>query len=999
MAWERAGGLVVPGAAEISAAERDLAEIARSPIASGLVFGDADGWLAARHEELRLAKALVSITATDLPALARAARAGSEVAARRLGRALVVEALCLDALPVSPSRTLAECGVLAPSNLVRLAEIAIEAESPRSVRALAAMTIGAIARESRSPARLDKGDAVVRRAFGYALANGMPSEPAVAATLLGGADGEALVARYELASTATRGFVVPPLLVRELLAGDVPASEVVALVEAAADAEAVSVRLMSYRAELPEPYTQQCRRAAAARLHAEREEALSELSRIFLDGIRKGADAATHRAVARLVLDLFDVSPQVVPAARSAAVVIRNVLDLPRELWLPCLDWLHEVRAKLWPSDDSSPGNGAGYARHWFDTCWVKNVRPTVRLLGASRDLEVVRRAYDLGVIEAAGAHTFRDPDLYRLFISLVTDFWTGVDSYLPVILGQCLQYYRTVRAARTELDPLADALRDIEPVWRERVFFSVLRILFTWEGRAAERAHVVPHAARLARFVAAPGVTDSLLNQGIEVAAAIDRAMDDPEPWLTWVLGEARTLRDVEWYVAPAAKLALALAGGSFDLFRAIFVVAVRERDIGSDVWREQAARALHRCPAARVALAGAFLERPARAMRSLVRLIQATQIGSGALEPLGRLAAPEGEDAPTGDGWDALLSGSPELAPLAAEYVRARRLLGRDTALPAGVRRALGLVVGLERELAYLSQLATRDPNRAGVPQRMASLRERLADRDALDRAARHDASARLARVASEAMFDAVERLILDGYRARLATVVGHVPEALHLDDDLLNAILLSVEIEDNRRLLLDLLRAHVRGDGEWRVSLPANAAFLERLSTAGVDPAVWLDTHPRRYPVEAARGGSVRLAFESDPLAILQMGNYFETCLSVRGCNAFAAVANACDLNKRVVYGRDGAGRVVARKLVCLDEEGRLVGFRTYVGLHDDTANTALETAMRDYVARFVAACGLQLVDDGSIPRLVSECWYDDGAVAWDETSEGSSLTGAL
>ncbi|HEV8633466.1 MAG TPA: hypothetical protein VG370_04385 [Chloroflexota bacterium] len=76
-------------------------------------------------------------------------------------------------------------------------------------------------------------------------------------------------------------------------------------------------------------------------------------------------------------------------------------------------------------------------------------------------------------------------------------------------------------------------------------------------------------------------------------------------------------------------------------------------------------------------------------------------------------------------------------------------------------------------------------------------------------------------------------------------------------------------------------------------------------------------------------------MRIWLETDPLRILPMGNYVDTCLSFGGINAFATVANACVLNKRVVYAAADAGRVLGRKLIGLTAEGKLVGFRTYTG----------------------------------------------------------------
>ena len=54
--------------------------------------------------------------------------------------------------------------------------------------------------------------------------------------------------------------------------------------------------------------------------------------------------------------------------------------------------------------------------------------------------------------------------------------------------------------------------------------------------------------------------------------------------------------------------------------------------------------------------------------------------------------------------------------------------------------------------------------------------------------------------------------------------------------------------------------------------------------RLAGRGVDVEHWLGSHPRRYPFARAARGVVVVSLEQEPLRVLQMGNYFKTCLSV-------------------------------------------------------------------------------------------------------------------
>jgi hypothetical protein len=202
------------------------------------------------------------------------------------------------------------------------------------------------------------------------------------------------------------------------------------------------------------------------------------------------------------------------------------------------------------------------------------------------------------------------------------------------------------------------------------------------------------------------------------------------------------------------------------------------------------------------------------------------------------------------------------------------------------------------------------------------------------------------------------------------------------------MLNATLLTLDVQHNRRLLLRLLRAHLAGEQGWREQHPANITFLRDLAEHGCDTTAWLGAMPRVYRCSGVEGGRVHLRLERNPLRILQMGNVMDTCLSFGGINSFATVANACELNKRVIYATDGAGRVVGRKLIAISEEWKLVGFHTYSSLSDTAGNAALRAVFQRYMADFAARCGLELADHGTVARLFAEAWYDDGVATWAE-----------
>jgi hypothetical protein len=114
-------------------------------------------------------------------------------------------------------------------------------------------------------------------------------------------------------------------------------------------------------------------------------------------------------------------------------------------------------------------------------------------------------------------------------------------------------------------------------------------------------------------------------------------------------------------------------------------------------------------------------------------------------------------------GVGWPELLEGSPELAPLAAEYRHAQGLVGGSPEVPAGVRRAWEQPRKLANELAYLERALESQPERADLRARVLSLRARLSEEDRLEAGRREEVRERLEQVTAEACLAAAEQQVL--------------------------------------------------------------------------------------------------------------------------------------------------------------------------------------------------------------------------------------------
>ncbi len=143
--------------------------------------------------------------------------------------------------------------------------------------------------------------------------------------------------------------------------------------------------------------------------------------------------------------------------------------------------------------------------------------------------------------------------------------------------------------------------------------------------------------------------------------------------------------------------------------------------------------------------------------------------------------------------------------------------------------------------------------------------------------------------------------------------------------------NAFYLYFTTDKNKRPLRRLLQALAQEDPQWPRQHPSNQQFLDEFARHGADPAEWLA--PVAWKV-TIHGRPYHLYIEPDPLKILQMGNYFDTCLSTGNFNAFATIANAVEVNKQVIYMRDTHDNVIARKLIAVVPTGFLACFNTYV-----------------------------------------------------------------
>lgn len=188
-----------------------------------------------------------------------------------------------------------------------------------------------------------------------------------------------------------------------------------------------------------------------------------------------------------------------------------------------------------------------------------------------------------------------------------------------------------------------------------------------------------------------------------------------------------------------------------------------------------------------------------------------------------------------------------------------------------------------------------------------------------------------------------------------------------------------------EHNAPLLLKVLKSIASGTPDVRAEFTGNKSFIADLQRRNISAERWQSPFELTFASEQFAGGHVRIYVESNPLEILQMGTRFNTCLSIFGAYFGQVVANVVDYNKKVLYAKDGDGRIVGRKLIALSQDFQLLGFPVY-SLEKSEQSTQLKQFFKDYGASFAAYTEIELAEEGKVKSLHGCSDYIDDPVPW-------------
>ncbi len=507
-------------------------------------------------------------------------------------------------------------------------------------------------------------------------------------------------------------------------------------------------------------------------------------------------------------------------------------------------------------------------------------------------------------------------------------------------------------------------------------------------------RAYLGARGDRYAKWWYAP--VDELLDPGRNgTLARLARTLRDATHWRK--LGQALILAahsEPRALDAPAldSLAALVRVGSPEDALEGLRLL--RTRHLALDAITADAASRLTDTPGDLVALADVLRAVTDGAATAIVALAPACGPGAAALV---RRLLERGER-------QRLIDGAAQLD--LADSIKLRRrpmLVAPDgdvppwgTALPDALQEPLARLCGAGGEAAARKILAETFPDADALDAEIRAIEKKLAgsDGEAARRLANRlgnlrrkldtpklPSAARVQNLANE-LSEAADVTAFERWRAALAARLdAAMPEVLDLDvapawlsaPDYRGVILGITGLNGAPRKLAHRVLSARCGPPPWDLrDDPANRAFVTRIRRLGIDPAPWVDG------IGVRMIGEYAVSLEDDPLEVLRMGAHFTTCLAPGAINFFAAVVNAADINKRVIYARDADGSVRGRCLIALTDSGGILAFHPYC--HDDEHD--FTATVRELVVELAAKMGTVLLPTGSVSTLLETRWYDDG-----------------
>ena len=311
----------------------------------------------------------------------------------------------------------------------------------------------------------------------------------------------------------------------------------------------------------------------------------------------------------------------------------------------------------------------------------------------------------------------------------------------------------------------------------------------------------------------------------------------------------------------------------------------------------------------------------------------------------------------------------------PLLERISAYQQLAGKGTDLPKSIRKLLEYH---ERRRIEIMHLRARDE--AGSLD--AAAQSRLNYLESTEGESAHVNSSKLRRAAEEAY-------LLLGIEAQGATLrrlaeakcrehLGNLVPLLARDQLWDFAGWIEKMSDDERERLRSVITARASHGPHYKRHLVDNQPWIAKARLKDIDLEPWFAA---ALQMQTIGGQTFEITLATELHEIFLMGEYFQTCLSLGDINEMSVLTNAYDANKQVLFmfarSETGERQVVARQLLAISSDFKLVGYRCYMKWrHADKVYRGQGlAAIASYCGRLAEQCGLELADEGTPEEIGS------------------------
>lgn len=202
--------------------------------------------------------------------------------------------------------------------------------------------------------------------------------------------------------------------------------------------------------------------------------------------------------------------------------------------------------------------------------------------------------------------------------------------------------------------------------------------------------------------------------------------------------------------------------------------------------------------------------------------------------------------------------------------------------------------------------------------------------------------------------------------------------------------NSIRVKHHLEEANRLVNQLGTNYSFNESNFEKFNPDISSFSDKQKNIYKDLKLQLNSLKafQNSTVNSSKLKEIIIYRERNPLRVLMMGNWMNgSCLSFYSTvgNFYSAFTNALEVNKAVFYLENESNEVVARVLVAIDNNNKILRFPTYYNIQGINFDRVINV----YLSGLAKKCNLKV--DGEINKvqlLFCDKWYTDPEIKINE-----------